>query len=433
MAGFNNEVVYGSNVDFSGAIHAAPTILTNGQLIIGTTALNVGGTHINIGQLTSPNSTITIGYSSPNITLSAAATIATTYQADSGTATPALNILNVLGGPGIVTSGSGNTITINSFSYQNLGISYNAGTGVFTVLGGNGSALSASNPGFVFLQSKTAGLIKKYTITANQSFIDDNGASQIIGNLFGLTAGIAQAFTVPFFIYAVADDTETTIAFMISRYPNSPISPVAAKIGKSGSAVADNQGSFFSLANITVADYESNPCLSIGSFRMTMSTLNDWTVTTLTNQDGIGQFQDGQEFFVSLNQFGAASGSHFYANGGTAPQFTNNAQGYYISLDNFVKVFGVWSVVTVNGAGGVALLQAIPYLVDGSCVGCGNILDNAGNVFVTSPNILAPPPTNKIQFYAVTNGAAGGYTNGNVSGAGFGLNSFITGFISFVS
>jgi hypothetical protein len=40
--------------------------------------------------------------------------VATTYQEDSGTATPALNILNVLGGTGVTTSGTGNTITINA-------------------------------------------------------------------------------------------------------------------------------------------------------------------------------------------------------------------------------------------------------------------------------------------------------------------------------
>lgn len=35
---------------------------------IGSTAVNVGGTHINVGGLTSPDSSITFGYSSPNIT-----------------------------------------------------------------------------------------------------------------------------------------------------------------------------------------------------------------------------------------------------------------------------------------------------------------------------------------------------------------------------
>jgi len=38
--------------------------------------------------------------------------VPTTFQTDSGSATPALNILNVLGADGVTTSGSGNTITI---------------------------------------------------------------------------------------------------------------------------------------------------------------------------------------------------------------------------------------------------------------------------------------------------------------------------------
>lgn len=75
MAGFDNEVVYGSNVDFTGSATVSATVVTDGQLIIGSTATNVGGTHINVGVLTSPDSSITIGYSSPNITLTAASSI----------------------------------------------------------------------------------------------------------------------------------------------------------------------------------------------------------------------------------------------------------------------------------------------------------------------------------------------------------------------
>lgn len=71
MAGFNNEVVYGANVDFSGSSTVTGQITTNGQLLIGSTVLNAGGTHINVGNLTSPDGTVTIGYSSPNITLHA--------------------------------------------------------------------------------------------------------------------------------------------------------------------------------------------------------------------------------------------------------------------------------------------------------------------------------------------------------------------------
>jgi len=72
VAGFDNDVVYGTNIDLSGAGGGRggnATILTNGQLLIGTTALNAGGTHVTVGVLTSPGGTLNIGYSSPNITL----------------------------------------------------------------------------------------------------------------------------------------------------------------------------------------------------------------------------------------------------------------------------------------------------------------------------------------------------------------------------
>jgi len=36
---------------------------------IGTTALNAGGSHISVGKITSPLGTVTVGYSSPNITI----------------------------------------------------------------------------------------------------------------------------------------------------------------------------------------------------------------------------------------------------------------------------------------------------------------------------------------------------------------------------
>ena len=86
MAGFNNDVVYGVNVDFTttGLGSGTGTILANGQMLIGTTALNVGGTHINVGTLTSPDSSITIGYATPNITLSVNTSLLFKWQDVSG-------------------------------------------------------------------------------------------------------------------------------------------------------------------------------------------------------------------------------------------------------------------------------------------------------------------------------------------------------------
>lgn len=47
-------------------------------------------------------------------------TVATDYVTDSGTATPAANIINILGVSGVSTSGAGNTVTITGSG--NLGV-----------------------------------------------------------------------------------------------------------------------------------------------------------------------------------------------------------------------------------------------------------------------------------------------------------------------
>lgn len=292
---------------------------------------------------------------------------------------------------------------------SNLGISYNAGTGTFTVTGSNGTALSATNPAYITLQSKTAGRLVTVSLTADQSFIDDNGASQIIGNTFGLTSGVAFASDIPFFLYAVLDDTESSIAFMISRYPNTAVSPVAAKIGKSGSAVASTAGSFFSLANVTVADYESNPCLSIGSFRMRMSNLDDWTVQTLSNKDGIGEFQQGVQFGSVTGQFGNATGSFFKSNGGTAPIWDQQAWVYYLTRDNRCNFNGAFTNNTTPGAGAVTALQGVPFtIVDGGATGSG-WLTVGGNYSFVGLDPVAPGAT-QYQFPFVNPATSGVYT-----------------------
>src|SRR5690242_8441296 len=67
----NIDCVFGHNADFSGNPDPNDTngLQTNGELWIGTTALNAGGTHVNVGNIVSPGGTITVGYSSPNITV----------------------------------------------------------------------------------------------------------------------------------------------------------------------------------------------------------------------------------------------------------------------------------------------------------------------------------------------------------------------------
>ena len=78
MAGIKNDVIFSKNADFSSANNLSPSesngLATDGQLWIGSTATNVGGTHVNVAKLTAgPGVTITNGAGSITIGLAGGA------------------------------------------------------------------------------------------------------------------------------------------------------------------------------------------------------------------------------------------------------------------------------------------------------------------------------------------------------------------------
>ncbi len=317
-----------------------------------------------------------------------------------------------------------NPIATPTNGVNNLGISYNAGTGTFTVNGYNGAALSATNPAIIWTQSKSVpGRLVKYIVTANQDFIDDNGASEIIGNLFGLTTSIATTVDLPFFLYACTNDSENTITFGCSRIPHMSVAPIAANIGKPTSAIADTQGSLFLFENVTVGDYDGNPLLNLGSFRMRMSASDDWTVQTLAvGQDGIGRFQEGIQFDFPRGQYGSATGKVFANNGGTAPDDADGGYGYYVQKDGFCNAKVAFPLIDTAGVGAVLATLLTPYAADGSTIGSG-FFNVGGNFAILSMNMSANNVSTCGAILQVSNLSAALLTNANV-----GLNAVVSTF-----
>jgi hypothetical protein len=97
-------IVLGSGTD-AVTVTSQPT---DGQLLIGST-----GNDPVLSTLTA-GSGILISSDPGSITITATAVTPTTYEADTGDATPIGNILDIVGGPGISTVGSTNVITINA-------------------------------------------------------------------------------------------------------------------------------------------------------------------------------------------------------------------------------------------------------------------------------------------------------------------------------
>lgn len=208
--------------------------------------------------------------------------------------------------PLISDSYTDGSITPNKLSNQvrqssgyiaNYGMSYS--NGVFAVTSSDGSALSTSNRAYANFQSKTnPGQLVLLNQIVNQSFEDAaSGSSDIAGNLFGRASGVDSTQDVQFYLYAVMNDAMNAIQTMICPLPCQEVSPPASKIGTPTSPNANSDDSFFSLGNITATDFDGNPCVELGCFRMrkTGGVLNDWTVQGLNSSDGIGACNCNQD------------------------------------------------------------------------------------------------------------------------------------------
>jgi hypothetical protein len=256
-------------------------------------------------------------------------------------------------------------VNIQTEGWSNLGLTYDGVTGVFTVNGYDGTALSSSNPAKLWIKSSSSkGQIIEYTVTANQSFTDDVGTSDIVGNTFGMPTGVAYAEDIPFWLVAATNDDEDTVTFGITRIPHMAVAPASANIGTPASAVADSQGSLFLFSSVTVADYDGNPVLNIGSARGQMSSSDDWTMQAFNNQDGIGKFQEDVLFDVPVNKFSAGTNSHFLDNGGAAPQFTAAEYKYKCYRNGKCNVYYNTTTVSSAGTGSVSTKLLLPFTIN---------------------------------------------------------------------
>ncbi len=134
MAGFDNNIMYADNVDFTGSVAPSAKVTTNGELLIGSTI----APNIQVGSLTSPLSTISIGYSTPNITIDIAGgspAVEHLTGNDGNLLNPIANNFNIFGTGSIQTTGALSTITIGLVNITNHALQIGAGTATLTQLG----------------------------------------------------------------------------------------------------------------------------------------------------------------------------------------------------------------------------------------------------------------------------------------------------------
>ena len=247
--------------------------------------------------------------------------------------------------------------------------------GVVTIADAQGAAVTSTNPGWVTVPSTTAGQLVTLKVNTALSFTDDSGSSDLAGLGFGITETVHWASDMPFWLYTVnransnIDGADGSSTFFLSRDPRMYTTPSAANdIGDTGTIpVNDSQNVILLMQSATVANYTSLPCQLIGAVRMQWSTTtDDWTVQTLGNSDGLGPTQLDKTFStpwtMPLAQNGAATGTHLFDNGGTAPIFSTNDYTYTVNKDGTCHVYvHITGDGGSDGATGVNAILSLPY------------------------------------------------------------------------
>lgn len=202
MSGFDNDVVNCKNWDFRETSPVQGQATSGGDLPIGTG----GSPEIEVGQIVSSDGSITVSYSNPNIDISAGSSIPTTIVTDTGSATPVANILNLSGGAGIDTTGSGNTVTlvVDLTELPTVATTYAGDSGsatpaanTLTLAGGTGidTTAAGSTVTFNFDETEVPAIATSYE-TQSGTAVPVNNVLQVDGVQETLTRGSGDTVSV---------------------------------------------------------------------------------------------------------------------------------------------------------------------------------------------------------------------------------------------
>ena len=163
-------IIFADNVSFDGTPRGG-AITSDGQLLIGSSV----APYIRPGSLASSNSSIAITVGHGTINLAAGSSIATTYNGDTGSATPSSNTLTIKAGTStqnsgssVSISGSGATLTLN-LTDSNVNTMIGSGSGGASISGSYNAAIGAQS--------------LNHATTANYNYAGGQGA------LYQLTTG----------------------------------------------------------------------------------------------------------------------------------------------------------------------------------------------------------------------------------------------------
>lgn len=164
---------------------------TDGQLLIGKTDGTLAAATLTQG------AGVTITNGDGTIEISASGSAAQ-FDADSGSATPSLGIVELLGGTGVSTSASGNTVTFSASAATPLSFPCNSGTATpagnaLNVLGG--TACSTTGSGDTVTVNVDGSVATQYDADSG-SAVPSAGVLNIVGGGLATTSATGNTITV---------------------------------------------------------------------------------------------------------------------------------------------------------------------------------------------------------------------------------------------
>lgn len=241
----------------------------------------------------------------------------------------------------------------------NCGMSVSGST--FTIAGYDGTALSATNPCVVAVQSNTDGRVALAYFTSNVTFTF-GAASDTDGNDWGIDNSVDWIGDMPFFVGVIYNGI--TPYFTISRVPNFRNYLNANSLCRKGDTDCDGQADVMILdSSVTETSYIWSPNTQVGWFIMTYTAAtNSWTASVgASSGTGFNHNYEKERFFFPSTQNGA-SNSFIYSNGGTAPAFGTVTSFYEILRSGICRVsYYMYGDNGTDGSGAVNTKIALPY------------------------------------------------------------------------
>ena len=173
--------------------------------------------------------------------------------------------------------------------------------------------------------------------------------SNITGEEFGTTGGVAWAKPKPLYIYAInTNDLTSGLRFGISPCPTLTKAPASLNaIGYKGNPAVDTNDQTLFVWYHNKTDVINAPVVRIGGVLATKDASDDWTLETTANAVQLSPRPfDDQVFDMPGGQGGAAAGNYFIGNGPTWATPASIQAQYTLSCNGDISYW-----INTSGAG----------------------------------------------------------------------------------